>query len=214
MTGPRITDPGGRPTDVLFVDDHQFWLLDFPREVVPQLSTMTNGLVEPSDGAALVYTGIATGNVMVTVDALAGPPEDEGLDEWDEVVDISMETTTGDLRVVAPMAERPTTLPSLSPHGPGPYRLRVHARGRDTSPDGVAHEPVELYLVLSWPGPPAPALAHKLTDTVGEQLRAPAVPDDEGPSLRDAFFASPEGARWLSEAHPHPDDQWQKQRPQ
>ncbi|MFC9078739.1 hypothetical protein ACFTY7_17360 [Streptomyces sp. NPDC057062] len=69
---------------------------------------------------------------------------------WDEIVDHTVETTTGALRVTSVMSDTPR-LPLLTPQGPGTYRVRVHARGRDTAPDGDAHEPVEDYLLIVWP---------------------------------------------------------------
>jgi hypothetical protein len=42
-------------------------------------------------------------------------------------------------------------LPVLSFNGPGHYRLRVHARGRDTAVDLSPDEITEWYLIQAWP---------------------------------------------------------------
>ncbi|WP_229877020.1 hypothetical protein [Streptomyces bluensis] len=44
-------------------------------------------------------------------------------------------------------------LPALSFDGPGDYRLRVHARGRDTAVDLAPDELTEWYLIQAWPAP-------------------------------------------------------------
>ncbi|MER6680098.1 hypothetical protein [Streptomyces olivaceoviridis] len=67
-------------------------------------------------------------------------------------------------------------LPVLPFAGPGDYRPRVHARGRDTA-IGLAPEVVtEWYLVQVWPAPaPAPArdvAVLRQTDTYGASVRA------------------------------------------
>ncbi|WP_016906775.1 hypothetical protein [Streptomyces xiaopingdaonensis] len=58
------------------------------------------------------------------------------------------------------MEHGPYDLPILTPRGAGHYRVRVHARGRDTEPDGFVEEPVEDYLLIAWPQPPEPDVIH------------------------------------------------------
>lgn len=86
------------------------------------------------------------------------------------------------MRVTSVMSNAPD-LPLLTPQGPGTYRVRVHARGRDIAPDGVAYEPVEDYLLIVWPTEPQPEDVHKQTDRYGAELRAqpsrPAPPPPE-----------------------------------
>jgi hypothetical protein len=69
----------------------------------------------------------------------------------------------------------PHDLPPLTTAG-GDWRVRVHARGRDTDVDGVAREPFEHYLVQVWPAAPAPETAHRLTDGYGAGLRGSGLP--------------------------------------
>ncbi|MFI0790923.1 hypothetical protein ACH4Q6_35710 [Streptomyces lydicus] len=56
----------------------------------------------------------------------------------------------------------------------GPYRVRVHARGRDQGQDLliVEDDPVEEHLILVWPAPPTPETVHKLSDAYGALIRA------------------------------------------
>ncbi|MFF0087681.1 hypothetical protein ACFYR1_49885 [Streptomyces canus] len=46
-------------------------------------------------------------------------------------------------------------MPSRPSHGPGDYRLRLHARGRDTAIEPAPDQITEVYLipVLAGPGP-------------------------------------------------------------
>jgi hypothetical protein len=62
-------------------------------------------------------------------------------------------------------------LPDLGTAGPGSYRLRVHALGRDAHYDQAVADSGERYLLLCWPAPPAPSLIIRATDRCGYSLR-------------------------------------------
>jgi hypothetical protein len=47
----------------------------------------------------------------------------------------------------------------------------VHARGRDTRPDGSAGTPVEHYLITSWPAEAQPDMPFKYVDLYGAEVR-------------------------------------------
>jgi hypothetical protein len=132
----------------------------------------SNGLVFPSrtDGGLFVWTGIHSGVVTVTAELLATSPpvEDAG---WEEAVEVSLHAPFGRVMVACLMDDFPEGLPVLTPAGPGDYRVRVHALGRDTDIDGTAFEPFEDYLVQVWPGAPAPEVVYKQTDRYGAQIR-------------------------------------------
>ncbi|MEU0250885.1 hypothetical protein ABZ192_42705 [Streptomyces sp. NPDC006235] len=79
---------------------------------------------------------------------------------------------------MAPLMDDPADLPSLASQGPGSYRLRVHARGRDRAVDQtVVDEVVESYLIQSWPAAHQDALLVKATDAYGSQVRAQQADD-------------------------------------
>lgn len=149
-----------------------------------------------ADGGAHVYTGTHTGEISVTVELHDQPPPLD-IDYWQDVVEVSVPAPTGQLRVGGLTAETETEslLPSLSHAGPGTYRLRVHARGRDgaasadESHDGEAAgeyadddsdgaedhtDPTDEFLIAVWPAPEAPAIHHRLTGAFGAELRAAA----------------------------------------
>ncbi|QHT55136.1 hypothetical protein GXP71_02875 [Cellulomonas sp. H30R-01] len=115
-----------------------------------------------------VVTGIATGCVRVTTEALDGPPESVD-DTWEDVGEVSLETSTELPMRAAGVDPTPGQEPldPLDAHGPGWYRLRVHARGRDSYWDGSTLEVLEHYLILSWPAPYAPPATLRATSEVG-----------------------------------------------
>ncbi|MGW1070965.1 hypothetical protein ACWD4F_41530 [Streptomyces aureus] len=78
---------------------------------------------------------------------------------------------------MTPMMDDPADLPSLASQGPGPYRLRVHALGRDTAVDESTDDVVESYLIQSWPAVHHDALLVKATDDYGAQVGARPVDD-------------------------------------
>lgn len=160
------------------VDWHQFGLAEpgLLRSLSP--GGLTNGLITAApEGGAIVHTGIATGDVAVSVELRdeAAPPGVPSWREWEEIAEITVQAPTGQLRVWALMADAPG-LPLLTTHGAGPYRVRVHARGRDIAYDlALIDEIVEDYLIQVWPAPPAPELIHKQTDKCGAGLRRSAA---------------------------------------
>ncbi|WP_327191181.1 hypothetical protein [Streptomyces xinghaiensis] len=152
--------------------DHHFYLLAEPDTVAAELPLPDNGLIGSLPGKAAIYTGVSSGRVTVSVRTLRTPPAAVETGGWDEVLDHSLHAPAGALRVRCLMAD-PPDLPSLSPYGPGIYRVRIHARGRDTAPDGVAVEPMEDYLILTWPEDRArPDELHRQTDRYGAGWRA------------------------------------------
>lgn len=79
---------------------------------------------------------------------------------WDEAVDVGTHATNGQLRIRTLGADVPAGLPVLTAAGPGWYRVRVCAAGRDLHLDGTSLEqPHERYLIQVWPGEPRHAAA-------------------------------------------------------
>lgn len=160
--------------EVVQVEHHMLALHDGRATAYPELPP-SNGLVGVTQGMLIVFTGIAHGPVSLTVHARHLPPPALDQDAWDEIVDVSMTAT-------ADVCTDGATLPPLTIAGPGTYRVRVHARGRDTSPDATVTSPVEEYLIVAWPQPTGVDTVHQLTDSYGAQLRAStSIP---GPTIR------------------------------
>ncbi|WP_319242947.1 hypothetical protein [Streptomyces scabiei] len=154
---------------------HLFKISDPEGPVADDLDSSHNGLVSAVDGAIEVSTGIHTGDVRVTVELHAAKPEPAA--DWEEIAEISWRSPSGEALVAPPMDD-PVDLPSLASRGPGHYRLRVHARGRDKAVDHtVVDEVVESYLLQSWPAAHQDALLVRATDAYGTHLRAQDADD-------------------------------------
>jgi hypothetical protein len=159
--------------DVISVTHHLFFLAEkgyHPGEI-PAAAT---GLVTGGRDCAFIHTGVHSGQVKLMIQVRDGQPLriDWG---WDEVVEVTLHASVGDVNVASIMGiGMPPSYPRLTPQGPGDYRIRVHARGRDTDIDGTAFEPFEEYLIQLWPAPSAPEKIYKATDRYGEQLRQSA----------------------------------------
>jgi hypothetical protein len=161
-------------TSIVQADYATFWLVD--EGVVPlDVPARMNGLVASTEpGAAAIATGMRAGPAFVTVRSLVAPPSAIDLDEWDEVADISLEVPAGRLAVAGGDDARVHDLPVLTASGAGWYRVRVHARGRDAMRDLLPEEPVEEYLILTWPAACEPEAIHKATDAAGASRRLAA----------------------------------------
>ncbi|GAA2212969.1 hypothetical protein GCM10009850_084310 [Nonomuraea monospora] len=111
-----------------------------------------NELVAAHLDAAAIFTGVHTGYVTVTVQTTtSAPPLDEGR-KWAEVEEVMFPTSIGNMRLFGFMGDTPPPdLPSLTPQGPGVYTLRVHASTRPRIGTPETDEPVEEYLVCTWP---------------------------------------------------------------
>ncbi|MFJ3658434.1 hypothetical protein ACIPPR_34690 [Streptomyces nigra] len=153
------------------VQYHQFDISDEDGPTGPDLDRRHNGLVRVTDGVTVVMTGIHTGDVGVTVTLhRAEPPPSE--EDWQEIVEISTHAPSGELMVRGMMDDLDEELPVLSFDGPGDYRLRIHARGRDTAVDLAPDEVTEWYLIQAWPSPSQETTVLRQTDNYGAAVRA------------------------------------------
>ncbi|HEY3692084.1 MAG TPA: hypothetical protein VGL46_17600 [Pseudonocardiaceae bacterium] len=167
-----MNKPVRTATADLYLSYGQFVIRDYsPDYPTPDLA-YPNGLVGADFRGASVLTGIDTGWVTVTLHVLDTEPDSVELDGWDEVAEVSVDSDDGELFVHALGEDSPPELPGLAHEGPGTYRLRVHARGRDTAPHSRAEEPVENYQISTWPAEEAPATVYKQSDKRGQEYRA------------------------------------------
>ncbi|WP_427168915.1 hypothetical protein ACQF4J_47740 (plasmid) [Streptomyces sp. C1-1] len=165
-----MSDEVGQGTSNVPVQYHQFDICDEDGPTGPDLERGHNGLVRVDDGVIIVMTGIHTGDVTVTVTLHdTEPPTDS---DWQETVEISAHSASGELTVRGMMDDLDEELPVLSFNGPGDYRLRVHARGRDTAVDLAPDEVTEWYLIQVWPAPFQQTKVLRQTDRYGASLRA------------------------------------------
>lgn len=108
----------------------------------------------------------------MTVEVLSEPPPTVNREDWDEIVEASL-TLGGRPRLSTSMpTDGLSELPDFTVAGPGPYRVRVHARGRDAANELIAlpsgRDPVEEHLIQVWAAVPAPLRVHQQTDVVGK----------------------------------------------
>ncbi|WP_406368229.1 hypothetical protein OG788_46835 [Streptomyces sp. NBC_00647] len=164
-----MNDEPARATALVRAEYHLFQITDPQGPVADDLDATQNGLVSAVGGAIEVATGIHTGNVRVTVELYSQQPGP--IAGWEEIAEMPCHSPSGEV-LVTPMMEDLADLPSLASQGPGRYRLRVHALGRDTAVDDTTDDIVESYLIQSWPAAHQDALLVKATDAYGAQVRA------------------------------------------
>ncbi|GAB2606485.1 hypothetical protein GCM10027168_44190 [Streptomyces capparidis] len=183
-----MSDESAATTAPVHVEYHMFYLTE-PGTPMDWLPPAPNGLIGSRPGAAVIYCGAGSGLVTVHLHTRPTEPPAPSTDAWEEVLDHSINAPEGAMHVTCVM-DNPPDLPSLTPFGPGTYRLRVHARSRDLAPDAVAFEPIEEFLLITWPETHLrPDRVHKQTDHYGAQRRrseaaAPAPADPDRPAFR------------------------------
>jgi hypothetical protein len=166
----------------VYVPEGAFGVLD-AGEIPVQTADWSNALAVPMSQGALIVTGIHTGAIRVTAIALTGPPDASEDAPWEEIVEVSVRVPTGLLRVESLEHGPVAGLAPLSPAGPGWYRLRVHARGRNVLPDKVSAEPVEDYLLMTWQAPQSDADVTRSSDRIDHALaHAPDMPKPQQPA--------------------------------
>lgn len=126
---------------------------DLP-DLATSCSGQANGLCGAAHPGSLAFvTGLHTGPLPLRVEA---HPAEPGLaEDWDDVVEVPLRTTTAHLVLQAFQDQAPVRLPA-----PGDYRVRYCGAGID---EGAAADtrspgspPVDRYLVQLWPAAPAP----------------------------------------------------------
>lgn len=167
-------------TAAVYVQDHLFGVGDAGVATPFETMDYSTGLAGMMESTAMMHAGVDRGTVTVSVDAvdsrpaLNTPKQWAGLAEWDDVAEVTLYIPNGDLRVdrleYGPFDPR-VDLPVLSPFGPGHYRMRIHARGRDRHYDKVVDDSGESFYLVTWPQPPVPPLIIKATSWCGCGLR-------------------------------------------
>jgi hypothetical protein len=162
----------------------QYYLSDhnvIPEGVGLSQAFQGNSLVGAGGGHLAVVCGTHTGRIRITVDVRDDEPAPD-FDAWSMAVDISHHSNTGRTRLCEwDVGGRPEP-GNLTPAGPGWYRVRVRARGRDAARAAGtacidADPPLEEHTVNIWPAPPAPDVVHRADDEIAHGPRpAPGGP--------------------------------------
>lgn len=143
----------------LWVSYHQFWLVGHAGLPTAQgRSSGASSLIDLYPDGAMIRTGIAYGQVAVTLERLDQVPAALDLSRpWEDVVEFSLgHDTRPPVSIAALEGGEPDTLPEVAEAAlSGGVRVRVHALGRDLHYDEVVvDDPVEYYLIQSWPADP------------------------------------------------------------
>lgn len=130
-------------------------------------------LVVPMDHSVCVFTGIAMGQVNLTIEVLEGAPDRiDDHRQWEAVSEVSFEAISSTARIVllAEGPEPPFESFLLGP-GVGWYRARAHAVGRSLDFDVVVSEnPREAHLLQLWRTDGfQPAQHHRIDDRWANQ---------------------------------------------
>lgn len=172
----------GRAQAATRIEASQFLIAEQSWLGLDTLPTPANGLISTGPDVAVVIVGASSGRVIVEVEARESPPAALDAGPWDEVVETDFSASSGSVIVRALMDDAPE-LPVLTVGGPGLYRLRLHAAGRDVHRDEVALEPSEKYLIQMWPTATAQAeTVFRHSDALGASLRHQAKTAPSPPS--------------------------------
>ncbi|WP_156786344.1 hypothetical protein [Microterricola viridarii] len=126
----------------------------------------STGLIVDGPEGVELQTGVWSGPIGVTTGSLAQRPAVTDM-SWEDIAEFSVIAEEGPL-VLCGALERPAAnRPRLDGFGPGPYRIRVHARGRDDAYDTAVSEATEEYLFVSWPEIASPAVLIALASRAG-----------------------------------------------
>jgi hypothetical protein len=152
----------------------QFYVQDGDQAPPVETWDQSNGLAFPASVGAVVLTGEVYGRITVELDLRDDAPDPADLaDEWEDVVEISVICEEGPLQICDLNQGFVPGLPPLDSQGPGEYRIRVHARGRNSPGVDADDMPVaqDRYLICCWPAPARLPLAIRLTDQRGLNTR-------------------------------------------
>ena len=117
--------------DRILTDYHQFLIIeDAVPDVDEEPSVDGNGLVTVRPSGLSVITGRQYGKVRVHIELHDDEPVLD-LAGWDEVVEVSVSSVRGQLQLCELLGSPLDAFPNLAFRGPGSYRLRLSARGRD-----------------------------------------------------------------------------------
>ncbi|WP_261570321.1 hypothetical protein [Frankia gtarii] len=169
----RVAYPGRMPnrSGLIHVNPCRYYLVGGPD--YDMSIDGSNGLVAAiGENGVKVMCGTDMGPVRVLLRALTGVAKTEP--DWDTVAEVDIVASENWIRVMSSELEMRPDLGNLACSGPGRYRVRVHARGRDdASRRGFVEEPVEEHLLEAWPVDSAtPAALMTDLDDVGVRFAA------------------------------------------
>lgn len=161
-------------TDEIYVDYSQYYLRGpafvpgADHEALDRIRA-GNSLAAAAPDHLTVRCGTPFGPIRLTVVPEHTRPLPPG-PEWETSVEVSLYSTCGRLGV-QPWGDVPPPIGirvDLTPGGPGWYRVRVDARGRDVaSTHNTVEAWVEEHRITVWPEAPQVDYVHRVTDAFG-----------------------------------------------
>ncbi|MCE4265286.1 hypothetical protein [Rhodococcus globerulus] len=145
----------------------------------------SGALLEVGLGFATVLTGRAYGPVEVELTVLAEEPDTSEITEWEVVEEapLRIDSSAQIMRLDGEQVERFPVIPA------GRYRIRAHARGRDSAWDRQITVPVEQHMIWVWPETSRRGLRQlKKTDHAWDESA-----QDLTPNLGKVVFIDPDG---------------------
>ncbi|MFI7123852.1 hypothetical protein [Amycolatopsis sp. NPDC049868] len=159
----------------------QFHLREPFSSPVPFNSSREDGLLYVTPGRIRCRTGARVEAVDLTVEIRREAPE-EVRDDYEDIVEVSYESTRGELSIFSPSERLIRELPTL-PKRAGTYRLRYHMREmtRGSRSGGSNDDTLCECLLQIWPAPQGGIRELKITSAAGkfwhptEMLLAPLI---------------------------------------
>jgi hypothetical protein len=140
-----------RHRGTVWAEFHQFSLVAGD-SVIAWDGTPTDELMVALPGGAVVVCGIHTGLLKVEFETHAAPPAPTA--GWDQATEVDISVPGGELHLQGWGASTVSHV-NLAGDGPGTYRVRCSARGRDIDQEDSVAEEVEHYRFDVWRVGPA-----------------------------------------------------------
>ncbi|WP_427174793.1 hypothetical protein [Arthrobacter sp. 92] len=140
-----------------------------PADPVEALKATRRGDTPPTFTVPLVFAGIYTGPIRLTIGVLDHEP-DTIAPGWEDVLEVSLAIPEGNVYFNQPTGADTHEVGSISAADAGSYRVRLHASGRDSDYDLVVETSAERHLVQFWKAPPANTIVLANASSAGKSL--------------------------------------------
>jgi hypothetical protein len=122
-----------------------------------------------------VHAGTHTGQIRLTTEQHPDASPLPG-DEWETAVEVSIYSSSGTLRLAQWGGDMVNEAGNFATAGPGWYRVRVQARGRDEGDADTGDSAIEEHLLIVWPAPAEPDAVHRANDSFARAQYDPRRP--------------------------------------
>lgn len=172
-------------TQWTFVDTDHHQFVVGTRDADTLAVRQSGALLEAGPEFANVLTGTAYGPVEVELAVLASEPDTSEITEWEviEEAPLRVDSSAYILTMDGEQVEGFSAIP------PGRYRIRAHARGRDSGWDRQVTVPVEQHMIWVWPDTSRRGLRQlRKIDNAWDESAQDLTPD-----LGTVVFIDPDG---------------------